>query len=102
MNARSLTAEQLPRNFFDVIVVDVAFISLRLVLPSIWPLLDASNVRSRLVALVKPQFEVGHDIIKASKGVVRDRATQLRVLTEMMDFARRELDSCAVIGAPCE
>lgn len=48
-------------------VCDLSFISLKLVLPSIWGLLASDAV---LVALIKPQFEAGRD--RAAKGVVRD------------------------------
>ena len=79
-------------------MVDVSFISLRLVLPALWPLLDAASPRARLVALVKPQFEAGRDAVKAGKGVVRDGAVALRVLDETMEFARWKLPSCGVVG----
>src|ERR1051326_3570284 len=54
LNARTLTAAQLPRSNFDVVVMDLSFISLKSVMPAVWPLL---RVGGSLVALVKPQFE---------------------------------------------
>ncbi|KAL1522819.1 hypothetical protein AB1Y20_017788 [Prymnesium parvum] len=98
VNARFLTAERLPRPSFEAIVVDVSFISLKQVLPAVWPLLDRSSARSRLVALVKPQFEAGKDIVDAGRGVIRHRKTQLRVLDEMHAFVQ-QLDSCALVGS---
>jgi len=67
VNARYLAPDDVPGPF-DVITVDVSFISLRLVLPALAPLLAPSGV---LVALVKPQFEAGRGQI-GKGGVVRD------------------------------
>src|SRR4029078_12957206 len=69
----------------DVIVVDVSFISLRLVLPALLPM---GRSGANLIALVKPQFEVGRaDIGKG--GIVRDEAARARSLRE------RESDTAA-------
>ncbi|MEM9705561.1 MAG: TlyA family RNA methyltransferase [Pseudomonadota bacterium] len=54
-NARALSRMLIPEAL-DIIVCDVSFISLKLVLP---PALPLAGSRARLVALVKPQFEVG-------------------------------------------
>jgi 23S rRNA (cytidine1920-2'-O)/16S rRNA (cytidine1409-2'-O)-methyltransferase len=67
----------------DVIVVDVSFISLRLVLPALLPL---GRAAANVVALVKPQFEVGRaDIGKG--GIVRDEAARARSLAEVQSAA---------------
>ncbi|HPC81970.1 MAG TPA: TlyA family RNA methyltransferase [Thermoanaerobaculaceae bacterium] len=71
VNARLLTPSDLPGPF-ELVVVDVSFISLRLVLPALRPLL--AN-RGDLVALVKPQFEVGRGQV-GKGGVVRDPAAR--------------------------
>ena len=55
VNARYLTPEDFPQKF-DLVVMDVSFISVTKVLPAIVPLL-ASN--GSIVTLIKPQFEVG-------------------------------------------
>jgi 23S rRNA (cytidine1920-2'-O)/16S rRNA (cytidine1409-2'-O)-methyltransferase len=63
----------------DLIVVDVSFISLRLVLPALPPL---AKPGADLIALVKPQFEVGRaDVGKG--GIVRDEAARARALAEV-------------------
>lgn len=62
----------------DLIVVDVSFISLAHVLPKIKELLKDDG---EAVLLIKPQFEVGKDFIK--KGIVKDPALHLHVLTEL-------------------
>lgn len=57
---------------FDLIVVDVSFISLTLVTPPLVPRLAPGG---RLLAMVKPQFEAGREQV-GSGGVVRDEAVQ--------------------------
>jgi 23S rRNA (cytidine1920-2'-O)/16S rRNA (cytidine1409-2'-O)-methyltransferase len=66
----------------DFAVVDVSFISLKLVLPA----LDALLARpATLVALIKPQFEAGRAAVK--KGVVRDEAVHAAVCDDIAAFA---------------
>ncbi|MDR2140471.1 MAG: TlyA family RNA methyltransferase [Deltaproteobacteria bacterium] len=55
---------------FDLIVADLSFISLALILPALAPL---TNPQGQILALVKPQFEVGPRQV-GKKGVVRDPA----------------------------
>lgn len=62
--------------------VDVSFISLRQVLPAVWPYMAEDG---RVVCLVKPQFEAGRGALGKS-GVVRDRGIHLQVLRELWDF----------------
>lgn len=87
VNARALTAADLPAdaNVFDIITVDVSFISLTQVLPAIAPLLGA---RGHLVSLVKPQFEAGRDEVGRG-GIVRDEAVQARVVDDVASAANR-------------
>jgi 23S rRNA (cytidine1920-2'-O)/16S rRNA (cytidine1409-2'-O)-methyltransferase len=67
-NARSLEAAQVPEAI-DLVVADVAFISLRLVVPA----LAAVAPDAEWLLLVKPQFEVGREQV-GKGGVVRDDA----------------------------
>ena len=67
----------------DLAVIDVSFISLRLVLPRVRELLTAPG---EVVALVKPQFEVGKGAV-GKGGVVRDPEQHGRVLSELRQFA---------------
>jgi 23S rRNA (cytidine1920-2'-O)/16S rRNA (cytidine1409-2'-O)-methyltransferase len=83
VNARHLTPDVFPGPF-DGCVVDVSFISLKMVLPALAPLLAPG---APLVALVKPQFEVGKGEV-GKGGIVRDEAKRLRVLDEVADAAR--------------
>ena len=85
MNARTLTSTDLPpgRVPFDIVTIDVSFISLRLILPVVPPLLsDGGDV----VALVKPQFEAGRGEV-GKGGIVRDAVVHARVLQEVTDAA---------------
>ncbi len=80
VNARHLTDEDLPESV-SVIVIDVSFISLTLVLPGVLPKLRAGGW---LVALVKPQFEVGPGQIEKG-GVVRDAVARQGAIDTVRD-----------------
>jgi 23S rRNA (cytidine1920-2'-O)/16S rRNA (cytidine1409-2'-O)-methyltransferase len=77
-NARHLTAAQVPEPV-DLVVCDASFISLRTVLPA--PLALA-GAEARLVALIKPQFEVGKGRV-GKGGVVRDPALHEEVCADI-------------------
>ena len=81
-NLRYVTPEQIPEKL-DLAVMDVSFISIRLVLPAVKALLkDGAD----LVCLIKPQFEAGRDEV-GKKGVVRDEAVHREVVQGIVDFA---------------
>lgn len=65
----------------DLIVVDVSFISLKLVLP---PALALAKLPAQLVALIKPQFEAGRAALK--KGIVRDPTVHAAVCDDIAAF----------------
>jgi 23S rRNA (cytidine1920-2'-O)/16S rRNA (cytidine1409-2'-O)-methyltransferase len=69
----------------DFAVVDVSFISLKLVLPAIGKLLRA---RATIIALIKPQFEAARAAIK--KGIVRDPAVHAAVCDDIAAFFAAE------------
>ena len=96
VNARFLRAGDLPRPDFDVVVMDLSFISLKAVLPAIWDLLRPGGA---LVALVKPQFEAGKAEVDKGRGVIRDAAVQETALAGVRDFALRELAGASLVGA---
>ena len=62
----------------DLSVVDVSFISLKLVLPVIRSLLKSTG---EVLCLIKPQFEAGKDKV-GKKGVVRELSTHIEVLEQ--------------------
>lgn len=97
LDARSLTPGQVPEPV-GVITVDVSFISLRLVLPH---LLSFAAPGAWLVALIKPQFEVGREAL-GKGGIVTDAAARARsfaAIRELMD-AQRAWRTFAPIPAP--
>ncbi len=68
----------------DFISIDVAFISLRLVLPVADKLLKDDG---SIICLIKPQFEAGRDKV-GKKGVVRDIEVHLDVVNRIVDFSK--------------
>ncbi len=81
-NIRNVTLDQIGEPL-DLSVVDVSFISLKLVLPVIARLLRPDG---QVLCLIKPQFEAGREKV-GKKGVVRDPATHIEVLENFMDTA---------------
>ena len=81
VNARSLAADMLPADArtFQIVTIDVSFISLRHILPVVPPLLGPGG---DVIALVKPQFEAGRREV-ARGGIVRDDAIHARVVEEI-------------------
>jgi 23S rRNA (cytidine1920-2'-O)/16S rRNA (cytidine1409-2'-O)-methyltransferase len=66
-------------------VIDVSFISLRLVLPAVEALLVPST-DTWVVALVKPQFEAGKAEADRGEGIISDPAVHARVLSELREW----------------
>lgn len=95
LNARHLQPADLPRADYDVIVMDLSFISLKTVLPAVWPFLRPGGV---CIALVKPQFEAGKTEADKGKGVIHDNAVRLRVLAEVREFAVSGLAGAVFFG----
>jgi len=81
-NVRHLQREQIPEPV-DLATIDASFISLRLVLPAVQRLLGPGRT---IIALVKPQFEVGRGNV-GKGGVVRDPAQHAQVLDDLEAFA---------------
>jgi 23S rRNA (cytidine1920-2'-O)/16S rRNA (cytidine1409-2'-O)-methyltransferase len=89
VNREKVNARYLQRENFDepidFVSIDVSFISLKLILPAV-----AGFLRGELVALIKPQFEVGkHEVGKG--GIVRDDAKRQAAIDGVVASAR-ELD----------
>jgi len=82
VNARYLQPSDFPVKF-DLVVMDVSFISVKLVLPAIVPLLKDDG---RMITLIKPQFEVGRGQV-GSGGIVRDEEQHRRVVAEVNALA---------------
>lgn len=82
-NIRYVTPEDLGEPL-DLSVIDVSFISLKIVLPAIKNLLKPG--RGQVLCLIKPQFEAGRDKV-GKKGVVRDPETHKEVLDNFVALA---------------
>ena len=102
-NARYVTAEVIGEKV-DLIVIDVAFISATLVLPSAvnaaFPRSPDERSGRQVIVLVKPQFEAGREFVSKG-GIVRDEAAQLasveKVRKTLLDLACLSTD---VIDSP--
>lgn len=82
-NIRYLTKETL-KDDLDGAVIDVSFISLRKVIPTVVALLKSDG---EIIALIKPQFEVGRGEV-GKGGVVRDASMHEKVIDEIASFSR--------------
>jgi 23S rRNA (cytidine1920-2'-O)/16S rRNA (cytidine1409-2'-O)-methyltransferase len=80
-NIRRLAFEALSQRV-DLVTIDVSFISLKKVVPEIMKFMKKD---ARILALIKPQFEVGRQNV-GKKGVVRDPALHVAVIEELIEF----------------
>jgi 23S rRNA (cytidine1920-2'-O)/16S rRNA (cytidine1409-2'-O)-methyltransferase len=100
VNARTLSATDVPHPV-SIVVVDVAFISLRHILPALPPFLDPG---ADVVALVKPQFEAGRGEV-GKGGIVSDPAVHEAVVAQVtaaasaIGFARLAMTPSPITGA---
>jgi 23S rRNA (cytidine1920-2'-O)/16S rRNA (cytidine1409-2'-O)-methyltransferase len=98
VNARYLKMDDFPVRF-DLIVMDVAFISVTKILPALVPLLAGDG---RLIVLIKPQFEVGRGEVGGG-GIVRDPAKRARVVEDINRAAPSYgLENLGVIESPIQ
>lgn len=86
-NARYLTRERVSETL-DLIVMDVSFISATLVLPAVvaaaFPEGPVERQGRQLIVLVKPQFEVGRELV-GKGGIVRDPAAQAAAVAKVRE-----------------
>jgi len=80
-NIRHLPAEAIAEPV-DIATIDVSFISLKIVVPAVIAFLKNG---ARILALIKPQFEVGKDLV-GKGGVVRDAKLQRQVIESLAAF----------------
>jgi 23S rRNA (cytidine1920-2'-O)/16S rRNA (cytidine1409-2'-O)-methyltransferase len=100
VNARALTRDDVPHTI-SLVVIDVAFISLRLIFPALPPFLDRGG---DILALVKPQFEAGREQV-GRHGIVTDPAVHDAVIARVSEMAavsgliRRGMTPSPITGA---
>ncbi|HLG14962.1 MAG TPA: TlyA family RNA methyltransferase [Blastocatellia bacterium] len=96
VNVRGMSPDRFPARF-DIVTVDVSFISLAKVFPSVVSLMTNET---DCIALVKPQFEVGKGEVGRG-GIVTDTLKHRRVLAEVVDAARESgLEAVGLIESP--
>ena len=96
VNARRLRAEDFPEKF-DLIVMDVSFISATKIIAALVPLLKSSG---KIIVLIKPQFEVSRTEVETG-GIITDKAKHLRVIAKVNSFAENcGLKVSGVIDSP--
>ncbi|AZR73517.1 RNA methyltransferase [Anoxybacter fermentans] len=84
-NIRYLTKDDLPE-IFDLVTIDVSFISLKIVIPAARQFLKPGG---EMVALIKPQFEAGREKV-GKKGVVKDPTIHKDVIGEIIQMVNKE------------
>ena len=95
-NARELD-QNIIGTGFDLGVMDVSFISVKKILPSLVPLIDKTG---RIIILIKPQFEVGKGEV-GKGGIVREAEKHRRVIVEVNECAASlGLTNIGVIESP--
>lgn len=95
-NIRYVTHEQIP-DIIELAVIDVSFISLKIVLPAIRGLMGECG---DVYCLIKPQFEAGREKI-GKKGVVRDPAVHKEVLDNFIENAKSAgFSVCGITFSP--
>ncbi len=95
-NIRYLEKQMIPE-MADIATIDAAFISLTKVIPKVWEFLKDNG---ELVALIKPQFEVGKGEV-GKGGVIRDEAKQTAVVEKIKGFCEEiGLTVIGVIESP--
>lgn len=95
INARHLPeCTTLPRETFDIVVMDLSFISLKPILPAVWPRVAQGG---HMIALVKPQFEATKEEATKTQGIIKDPAVHTRILNEI-ETAASQLPGIQLIG----
>jgi len=95
-NIRHMPAAAIPETV-DLVTIDVSFISLKIVVPAVLRFLKCDG---RILALIKPQFEVGKGQV-GKGGVVRDSRLHAKVITDLSEFfSRLDLVGEHVIPSP--
>ena len=85
------------QDIIDFATIDASFISLKLVVPAVIPLISSD---AAILALIKPQFEVGREEVE-KRGVVKNPALHTKVLDEMKTFFQSlELNVLGICESP--
>ncbi|WP_456419908.1 TlyA family RNA methyltransferase [Thermovibrio sp.] len=83
-NARYLTEKEVPEKV-DLVVIDVSFISLTKILPVVKEFLKPEG---KIIALIKPQFELTKKEVDRGKGVIKDPELHKKAINKILSFSR--------------
>ncbi|MBN1333283.1 MAG: TlyA family RNA methyltransferase [Synergistales bacterium] len=92
-NARYLLPDDFPE-LIEFLTVDASFISLRILLLALVPLISDN---AEMVLLLKPQFEAGRENI-GKRGVVKDPEVHVKVIMEIFSFVEKKLPEISISG----
>lgn len=82
-NFRTIEEDFFPQKF-DIVVMDVSFISTKLLFPNVYNNLKDDGF---YVCLIKPQFEAGRDVKRNNKGVITDKTEHVKVIMDVINNA---------------
>lgn len=89
INLEGVNFRNVNKNIFkddiDLFTVDVSFISLKFIIPKI---VENSNIKTKIVALIKPQFEAGKNNVRKN-GLVKDKKVHKDVLTNFIEDCKK-------------
>ena len=88
-NIRHMPPERIPEPV-DLVTIDASFISLKIVIPSVLKFMKPDG---RILALIKPQFEVGKGQV-GKGGVVKDPQLHYAVIRELIEFFEKQGLKC--------
>lgn len=86
VNFRYAKPEDFAQGVPEVAVIDVSFISLKLMLPPLHAILKPEG---EVIALIKPQFEAGREAV-GKNGIVREATTHQQVIEQILMFATEQ------------
>jgi 23S rRNA (cytidine1920-2'-O)/16S rRNA (cytidine1409-2'-O)-methyltransferase len=93
-NAREINTVELPHRTYGIVVMDLSFISLRLVLPAAW---ERTGKGGHLIALIKPQFEATRAEADKAQGIIKDPVIHARVV-DGLTTSIQSLPGAQVLG----
>jgi 23S rRNA (cytidine1920-2'-O)/16S rRNA (cytidine1409-2'-O)-methyltransferase len=93
-NAREINTVELPHRTYGIVVMDLSFISLRLVLPAAW---ERTGKGGHLIALIKPQFEATRAEADKAQGIIKDPVIHVRVV-DGLTASIQSLPGAQVLG----
>lgn len=95
-NFRYVTPDDLKEGIPEIASIDVSFISLKLILPTLSQVLKRGG---DVIALIKPQFEAHREDVPTG-GIVTDRSVHKNVLENILTFASKTFDVKALTTSP--